>query len=369
MRLERRLSMSATVRLASGQTGGLTSRLFHLFSVFLVTLALSACGAAPPHKQQAYVFGTLVEVSVQGVPEAQARQAADAVLAEFDRLHRLLHAWEPSALEGINSAIAVGQYSEPVPGEVITILRDAAVWSARGGKLFNPALGNLIRLWGFHSDTFNARMPDPAELARLQTARPTMADLRFQGNRVGSVNHDLRLDLGGYAKGYALDRAATILRGMGIRNALINIGGNILALGQRGNRPWTVGIQHPRHSGAMATLAMRDGEAIGTSGDYQRFFELDGKRYCHLIDPRTGWPAQDAQSVTVLVRGAEAGTRSDVGSKPLFIAGSAHWRTMASQLAVTDVLFIDGTGRPSATPSMASRLDWLDKNTTLSIVN
>ena len=98
----------------------------------------------------------------------------------------------------------------------------------------------------------------------------------------------VKLDLGGYAKGYALDRAAEILKSQGIHNALINIGGNVLALGTHGTRPWRVGIQHPRKPGPLATLELRDGEAIGTSGDYQRYFELDGKRYCHLIDPRTG---------------------------------------------------------------------------------
>ena len=90
----------------------------------------------------------------------------------------------------------------------------------------------------------------------------------------------------------------------GIRNALINIGGNILALGQHGDRPWRVGIQHPRKSGALATLDLHDGEAIGTSGDYQRYFMVGNVRYCHLIDPRSGYPVQGVQAVTILTRGA-----------------------------------------------------------------
>ena len=113
----------------------------------------------------------------------------------------------------------------------------------------------------------------------------------------------MQLDLGGYAKGYALDRAAELLRKQGIHNALINIGGNVLALGQHGNRPWRVGIQHPRKPGALATLELHDGEAIGTSGDYQRYFMLGKVRYCHLIDPRSGYPMQGVQAVTVLTRG------------------------------------------------------------------
>jgi len=340
-----------------------------LLLLSILLLGLAGCGETPPYKQQAYVFGTLVDVSVYGEPEDKARRAVDAVLADFDRLHRLLHAWEPSELERINAAIAAGHPSEPAPQEVIDLLVDAARWSARSDGLFNPAVGNLIRLWGFHSDTFEARLPDPAAVERLVKAAPGMADLSFQGSRVASRNPAVRLDLGGYAKGYALERAAALLRQQGVGNALVNIGGNIIALGRHGDRPWKVGIQHPREAGAIATLELQDGEAIGTSGDYQRYFEKDGKRYCHLIDPRTGWPAQGTRAVTVLVRGEHAGTRSDVSSKPIFIAGPGEWRKMAAQVGVTEALVIDAAGRASATRAMAARLEWLDKTAPVAVVD
>jgi FAD:protein FMN transferase len=333
-----------------------------LIAVLFLWLALAGCGASPPYKQQAYVFGTLVEVSIHGEPEEKARTAVAAVLADFDRLHRLLHAWQPSELETINRAIAAGTVAKPVTDEIVHLLRDAADWSARSDSLFNPALGNLIRLWGFHGDTFAARLPDPAEVARLLAAAPAMTDLDIQAGGVSSKNPVLRLDLGGYAKGYALERAAGLLKQHGIRHALVNIGGNILALGQHGDRPWIVGIQHPRQPGALATLALHDGEAIGTSGDYQRYFELDGRRYSHLIDPRTGWPVSGVQAVTVLVRGEQAGIRSDVASKPVFIAGPDGWRAMADRLGVSDVLFVDADGRASVTRSLSTRLEWLDKS-------
>lgn len=334
----------------------------------LVTAFLAGCAEPPPYRQQAYVFGTLVEVSVHGEPEARARAAVDAVLADFDRLHRLLHAWEASELQRVNAAITAGQASGPVPQEVLDLLRDAADWSARSDGLFNPAIGSLVGLWGFHSDTFAARLPDPAEVERLVRANPRMADLRFEIDRVASANPAVRLDLGGYAKGYALERAAALLQARGVQNALVNIGGNIIALGRHGDRPWRVGIQHPRQPGAIATLELHDGEAIGTSGDYQRYFELDGRRYCHLIDPRTGWPAQGAQAVTVLVRGGHAGTRSDVTSKPIFIAGPAQWRRMAVRMDVAEVLYIDAEGHASATRTLADRLEWLDKTAPLAVV-
>ncbi len=324
----------------------------------LASLTLAACGPAPIYREQAYVFGTLVEISIYGTPQDQARQAAAQVLREFDRLHRRLHAWQPGELENLNNAIARGAGPVPVAADLLAILRDAAEWSRRADGLFNPAIGNLVRLWGFHAETFAPRLPPAAEVARWVAAAPRMDDLVFSDGRVASRNPAVRIDLGGYAKGYALDRAAAILRAAGIRHALVNIGGNIIALGRRGERPWRVGIQHPRRAGAIATLDLHDGEAIGTSGDYQRFFELQGRRYCHIIDPRHGQPVQGVQAVTVIARGPRAGVISDVASKPLFIAGASGWQAMARRLGIAEVMFIAGDGRVALTDRMAARLRW-----------
>ncbi len=167
----------------------------------------------------------------------------------------------------------------------------------------------------------------------------------------------MQLDLGGYAKGYALDRAADILRGQGVKNALINIGGNVMALGDKGGQPWRVGIQHPRAAAPLATLELRDGEAVGTSGDYQRYFELDGRRYCHLLDPRSGRPAEGVQAVTVLITPRPgAGALSDAASKPLFIAAAGEWRGLAQRLGVEHVLRIDGGGALHVTAALRGRL-------------
>src|SRR5512135_2872723 len=180
---------------------------------------------------------------------------------------------------------------------------------------------------------------------------------------VSSHNRAVQLDLGGYAKGYALDRAAELLKKMGVHNALINIGGNVMALGQHGNRAWRVGIQHPREPGPLATLELHDGEAIGTSGDYQRYFELNGKRYCHLIDPHTGQPVQGVQAVTVLTHGEHAGVLSDAASKPLFISGAAGWRAAAKKMGLEEALLVDGAGRVHLTAAMQKRLEFTDKTT------
>ncbi|MBI5658814.1 MAG: FAD:protein FMN transferase [Nitrosomonadales bacterium] len=379
---------------------------------------LAACGQKeqPAYQEQGYVFGTLVEVSVHGEDEGKARKAVASVMQEFQRLHNLLHAWEPSAVSGLNAAFGRGASGE-VPPELAAMLKDAAQLSAQSGNLFNPAIGGLVKLWGFHADEFHAALPDEKQLAALVAARPQMSDIVFltsppqagrtvalppsggklEGGNAGVVvtsrNPAVQLDLGGYAKGYALDRAALLMKQQGIRNALINIGGNVLALGRHGDRAWRIGIQHPRKPGPIATMELHDGEAVGTSGDYQRYFMLGDKRYCHLIDPRSGQPVQGVQAVTVLIkppairpgeqttpvkpapgavegspvmaRGARAGVLSDAVSKPLFISGSRGWRSAAQKMNIAEALLIDGEGVVHVTAAMRKRLEFTDKTTVL----
>lgn len=325
----------------------------------LACAMLSGCGPSAPWRQESFVFGTRVELLITGVPEAKALAAGSQVLAEFDRLHRTYHAWQPSALSALNAAIAAGKPMEVSP-EFAGYIRQLQQLAADSDYLFDPGIGRLIALWGFQSDEFKTRLPDETALAALTKQRPSIADIQLDGLRVTSRNPAVALDFGGYLKGVALDRAAQILRTAGIHNALINIGGNVMALGTKNGVPWRVGIQHPRPAtvgGApLASLELRDGEALGTSGDYYRFFEINGRRYCHLLDPRTGYPAMGTQSVTILIPpGATAGMRSDVLSKPLFIAGDA-WLRQASKLNVIAALKVGAGGTAIATPAMRSRL-------------
>jgi thiamine biosynthesis lipoprotein len=326
----------------------------------LASAALTACGKNDPlTRQQAYVFGTLVEVSVYGEAPAKAESATSAVLARFDQLHHKLHAWLPSDLERLNATFATPGKRASVDDELARILQDASAFSRQTEGLFNPAIGNLIRLWGFQSDTPSNRVPTDALVAEQVRLKPGMAAIHVQDHQAWSDNPAVRLDLGGYAKGYALDEAADILKRQGIHNALINIGGNVLALGTHGSRPWQIGIQHPRQPGVIATLELAGGEAIGTSGDYQRYFEAGGKRYCHLIDPRTGRPADGMQSVTIVVDGKRAGVRSDVLTKPLFIAGVADLARLSKQLQLPLVLAVDRSGQVWVSRNLLPRLKWV----------
>jgi thiamine biosynthesis lipoprotein len=343
-------------------------RLLKLFVAALVALLLSACGRTPLQEQQAYVFGTRVEVIVVSAEPEQGRQAIAAVLREFDRLHRAYHAWQPSKLMTLNLAISEGRPQQVSP-ELAAFVAEAQQFSRQGDNLFDPGIGQLIKLWGFQADEFKAEIPPAADIAAWLAKKPSIANLTITGNTVASSNRHVALDFGGYLKGVALDRAAGILRAQGIHNALINIGGNVMALGSKEGRKWRVGIQHPRQPGPLATVELEDGEAIGTSGDYQRFFEVDGQRYAHLLDPRTGYPADHTQAVTILIPpGPKAGTLSDAASKPIFIAGPEHWREMARKMEIGLVLRVDRDNRIFVTEALHKRLAFIGQVPEMTVV-
>jgi len=329
----------------------------HFIALLFLLSLLSGCQRnESTYRTSGDVFGTVVDVSIYGEPEVRANQLGERVMEEFGRLHNKFHAWKPSELTALNDAIARGE-SYQADAEMVDLLKAATKLAEESDHYFNPAVGRLIRLWGFQSSDIKPQGPSPEEVRRLVDAKPRMSDLVFDGTKISSRNRTVMLDLGGYAKGYALDRAAQILRAEGVKAALINVGGNLLAIGQPGNRLWTVGIQDPRGDGMIATVELHDGEAVGTSGDYQRYFMKDGKRHPHIIDPRTGETSDKVAAVTIITSGGkDAGTRSDGYTKPLFVAGPEQWQKMADRLGLKEVLLIDAKKRVVMTPAMRDRL-------------
>lgn len=333
----------------------------------IVVMGIRTIRQEPLYHTQSYIFGTLVDISIYGEPEQHAKQVANQILLDFQNLHNQLHAWKPlsanqlSELGTLNAAFAKGDAPAPVSPQLAGMLAYATELSVRSQGLFNPAIGQLIGTWGFQRDEFSAVNIDDAKIKALVKANPQMTDIVVNGNTAYSTNPNVKLDLGGYAKGYALDMAANYLRSQQVKNALVNIGGNIIALGQHGDKPWRVGIQHPRKPTAIATLDLADGWAIGTSGDYQRYFMLDGKRYCHIIDPRSGYPVQHTQAVTVLIPPQKnAGVLSDVASKPVFIAPQQQKTKAAAMLGIAYFMVIDQQSNIFVSKALAQKLDWLD---------
>lgn len=330
----------------------------------LLTIFLTSCAREQIFQAQSYVFGTLVDVTIVDVPEPRARELANHVMQDFQGLHNRLHAWQASDLSTLNANFALGKKAS-ISQELTQIIGGITTLSQQSDGLFNPAIGGLINVWGFQRSEFTPIQPNTEKISALVKANPQMTDIALKDHIAYSTNPAVQLDLGGYAKGYALDVAAKYLRSQGVKNALINIGGNIIALGKHGDNAWRVGIQDPRGASALATVDLADGWAIGTSGDYQRYFELNGTRYCHIINPRTGYPAQGTEAVTILIPPqVNAGTLSDVLSKPIFLAPAnqrMQYINKFSQLfKLENVMVVDKQHHIFVTDTLAKRLNWVN---------
>lgn len=180
-----------------------------------------------------------------------------------------------------------------------------------------------------------------------------MSKLVLEDDQLSSDNPDVLIDVGGYAKGYAVDQAIDQLRHMGINNAIVNAGGDLRAIGSKGKKSWRIGIRHPRQPGVIASLETHGDESVFTSGDYERYFEYQGQRYHHIIDPRIGRPAQNTSSVTIIHRDAIS---ADAAATAVFIAGPEQWRETARAMGIDEVMLIDQQGVIYMTEAMTRRV-------------
>lgn len=346
--------------------GGLFGRRLLVGLLLALLFTWLALRPQPVHEHDARLLereflamGTLVSVSVY-LDADYDRDRAQAVLAGLERFlldfEQRWAAWGTGALGALNNELAAGHAAAIAP-PLQALFAEAARLSEQSAGSFDPRVGNLVRLWGFDDESrFRSSPPSEDEVlqavADLQAA-PLLTDGAHSYGPAAAV----RLDFGAIAKGYAIDLALAQLREAGIADAIVNAGGNLRAAGRHGERAWRVGIRHPRPDDKhriLATLDTQGDEAIITSGDYERYFESQGRRYHHLLDPRSGYPAGGLQSVTIV---HPSGTLADAASTALFVAG-ADWRAMAQRLGLTQVLVVDARGRVFVTPQLAPRLDF-----------
>jgi thiamine biosynthesis lipoprotein len=287
-----------------------------------------------------------VDVDILGQTPEQAAKAVAAVEADFQRMHREWHAWKPGGeLMELNLQIAAGGTLGVSPF-LLPLLEQSQVLYRDSYGLYNPAIGGLIGLWGFHNDEPPAGPPPPASaIEALVQARPGMDDLQIEGDVVRSRNPVVQLDFGGFAKGYALSHAIERLRGFGIDNAIVNA-------------PWHIGIRHPQGQGVLASIDIDDGECVMTSGNYERYREYEGVRYAHILDPRSGQPVRHVASATVI---HSDGGKADAAATALTVAGPKDWERIAGRMGLRYVMLVDEEGRVYMSPAMAERVRFLEQ--------
>jgi thiamine biosynthesis lipoprotein len=288
------------------------------------------------------LMGTLwtIDVVHHGRP-TEAQAAVESAFEEIDRIEKAMSEWLPDSPVAMINA-AAGRYPVEVSDELAAILQRSLDYSVRSEGAFDITWRGMGVIWRF-DDTFAIPTPENIERGRRNV---DYRALRLEGNSVFLTRGGMSIGLGGIAKGYAVDRAAQILRASGFPDSLVAGAGDILASGTKGGLPWIVGVQHPRRQrGVLLGTLPLSGAAISTSGDYERFRIVDGVRYHHIIDARTGWPAHESISVSVVAPTAE---QSDALATTIFVLGPEKGLALA-QAAGVDVLVIDAGGSRHAT--------------------
>ena len=284
-------------------------------------MGFAACmpgDSGEPTRRTQFIMGTLVEITVSHADPHVIQAVTTQAFDEMKRLEQLMSTYLPdSEISQINRA--AGKEAVPVSLEVEEVIREGIFWSRQSDGAFDITVEPLVQLWDFDGE--NEVIPGRATL-RKTASLVNYKNIEIFDHKVRLARPGMAINVNGLAKGYAVDRAVSILRSR-VPNGIVNAGGDLFAFGQKSKEsPWTIGLQHPRKpQDLLAAFAVKN-QAVATSGDYQRYFVKDGVRYHHIFDPATGTPARkmihttpttteameaDAMATAVFVMGPEAG--------------------------------------------------------------
>ncbi|MEX0734441.1 MAG: FAD:protein FMN transferase [Steroidobacteraceae bacterium] len=307
---------------------------------FAVTLLLvsSAAARAEWHERFESIMGTRITVEVWHEDPAAAGAAIDAVIAEMHRVDELMSHYKPeSQLSQVNRDAAKAPVK--VDPELAGLIARALEFSELSDSAFDITYASV----GYLYDYRERKHPTEAEIqAALPAVNWRHVVVDREASTVRFLKPGVRIDLGGIAKGHAVDSSIAILQARGIRNATVTAGGDSRILGDRRGRPWVVGIRHPDDRDRVIARIPLEDAAISTSGDYERFFDEDGVRYHHIIDPATGKSPRGVRSVTVI---GPNSTLTEGLTKSVFILGPERGIALIEAQEDVDAVVVTADGR------------------------
>lgn len=284
-----------------------------------VLLLCSACSRAPADVHESrFIMGTLVQFSISGLDHDKALAAIRAASDEMQRIEDVftIYGTHANSVKAFNASTPGSVVA--LPGEVSDLLDMSVAIGQQSQGAFDPAIGALSLLWGFSLPTPPQAPPDEAAIRRLLPGSHSRF-LLHEASGWKRLTPYTKLDFGGIAKGYAIDRGIAVLRAHGVHNAILDAGGDLRVIGDHHGKPWRIGLRHPRrHGDTLGWFEAKGDVSIVTSGDYERYFFYHGRRYQHILDPRTGMPAAGSMSATVVASNA---TLADAWSTALFVLG------------------------------------------------
>jgi thiamine biosynthesis lipoprotein len=319
---------------------------------FLSALQLNIAHSSNLYKYQQILMGTVVEITLVGETEEELSKAALQAFQEIKRIEWLMSQWiESSDISQINRSAGKGWVKvSPETTEVIKAAQKISELSEGG---FDVTVGPLVELWRRAREK---GIPPSNEEVKRTLKLVNFKDLLVDSEKgVYLRKEGMSVDLGGIAKGYAVDKAFERLRNLGYKNLIVNAGGDLRAAGSKFDQPWTIGIQHPRESQKiMAKVSISD-EAIATSGDYEKFFTHQGNRYHHILNPKDGFPTVGCQSVTVI---GKDGMTTDGFATAVFVLGPERGYALCEKLEGVECLIVDKDGRITFSPGLKDRISF-----------
>jgi thiamine biosynthesis lipoprotein len=310
-------------------------------------LAIFVCTAqAARVNEQRPLMGTLVEVVAEGADDASLHAAVEDAYREMGRLSDMMNHYDPrSVVSAIN--YAAGHHAVAVPPELMQVLELAQRMSARTQGAFDVTVGGLTG-WRFRPD--DPRMPTAAEIA---AKRPLVDWRRLRLDARARTAYlerpGMRIDLGGIAKLYIIQAGAELLQRRGVDRALVNGGGDVACFAREGAPPWRVGVRDPRAPDTLIGVLAIERGIVASSGDYERYFERDGRRYHHILDPRTGYPSTGVRGVTLVSERLEA---LDGLGVAIMVLGEKAGERLVETTPGLDALIAGRNGRLWMTPGM-----------------
>ncbi|HQX47614.1 MAG TPA: FAD:protein FMN transferase [Steroidobacteraceae bacterium] len=325
------------------------------FAAFVAGTASAAAAGTTPvptapagawHQREAAIMGTRIAVELWSKTDAEGEAAIDAVMAEMHRVDVLMSHYKPeSQLSQINAHAGAG------PVRVDRELFDLIARSLDFSRLTNGAFDITYASVGYLYDYRHHVKPDEAQIeAHLSSVDWRSLELDPTNSTVRFRKPGMRIDLGGFAKGYAVDRSIELLKARGIEHASVSAGGDTRILGDRFGRPWIVGIRHPDDADRVILRIPLENVALSTSGDYERYFDENGVRYHHIIDPRTGHSASKVRSATII---GPTATQTDGLSKTAFVLGPQKALEILAHIPDVDAVFVGPDGKVYYTPGLA----------------
>ncbi len=305
---------------------------------------LSACTQPVKEVHETrFMMGTLVSFVVSDVVQSDAEAAIRAAADEMQRVEDAFTIYGDADNDVKRFNRTPAHQKIVLNDEVAHVLEVALDVAQKSSGAFSPTLGALNLLWGFSQTPMPTQPPQDAAIQRIRMALPDC--VHHAEGKWWRDTAACQLDFGGIAKGYAIDRGIETLRHHGVRDAMIDAGGDLRVIGQHHGKPWRIGIRHPRKPAViLGVLALQGDQSVVTSGDYERFFIANGRRYHHILDAHTGYPSASSQSVTVW---AQTAMQADAWSTALFVLGTSGL-SQVSSLGI-QALQVDALGKTHAT--------------------